>query len=272
MSVMNLPLPNIADEAGPGAGRPKPQVLVRVIVTPPGAPWEQSRAAKLDAQHGAPLPISELIHQLRRLAPWAPGRPGRYAVFYLRAREFHAPFETTVEVEGQPIQVRFGTPTRDMARVRQAGLALILLVVTGAVLGTATLLALRVRSEATVRLEAAEQLAASRLKMAEAFSKRSNDTRELRVMVGAARPLDEVINDLTWVATARTAEARIVGVHWDRGLLAVEARGEQPPFLAIDRPLERSNRQLRPGVWLWAVGGRRMGSVEPRPVSAEMGP
>ena len=75
---MNLPLPNIADEAEPKAERPQPQVLVRVIVTPPGAPWEQARAAKLDAQHGAPLPISELIHQLRRLAPWAPGRPGRY--------------------------------------------------------------------------------------------------------------------------------------------------------------------------------------------------
>jgi hypothetical protein len=269
--AMNLPLPNIADEAEPKAERPQPQVLVRVIVTPPGAPWEQARAAKLDAQHGAPLPISELIHQLRRLAPWAPGRPGRYAVFYLRAREFHAPFETTVEVDGQPLPVRFGTPARDAARVKLAGLALILLVLTGAVLGASTLLALRVREAANVRLEAAEQMATSRLRMAEAFSKRTNDTQDLRALVGSARPLSDVISDLTWVATSRTAEARIVGVHWDRSLLAVEARGDQPPLLAVDRPLRRSDRPLRPGVWLWAVGGRRPDG-EPRPVSAEMGP
>jgi len=251
---MNLPLREIEVDEAASSEKPPPQVFVRALVTPPGAPWEQARAARLDAQHGAPLPIAELLHQVRRLDRWGPGRPGRYAAFYVRAREFRDPFETTVEVDGSPVKVRFGAAAPDLQRLQGVGLVLAALVLCGALLGGGTMLALGARSEAAAQLEADEQLAATRTRAAEAFRARSYQARELRALVGQARPVGDVLGDLAWVASSKTPEARVVGLHWERGLLAVEARGEQAPFMAADRVIERSTRPLRPGVWLWAVG------------------
>lgn len=252
---MNRPLREIdAEEATPAAARPQPQVFVRALITPPGPPWEQARAARLDAQHGAPLPIADLLHQVRRLDRWGPGRPGRYAAFYVRAREIRDPFETAVEVDGQSVTVRFGASGPDLRRLRSAGLAVALFMASGALLGGGTMLALGARSEAAAQLEADEQLAATRTRAADAFRARSYQARELRALVGQARPVGDVLGDVAWVASSRTPDARIAAIHWERGLLAVEARGDQPPFLSADRPLERSPRPLRPGVWLWAIG------------------
>jgi hypothetical protein len=238
----------------PSAAPDHPQVLMRVIVTPPGAPWEQARAAGLDAQHGAPLPIAELIHRLKRLTSWAPGRPGRFAVFYVRAKEFRAPFETRVDVDGQSVRVAFGV-VGDGARRLQGGLMLLaMLVATGAILGGALTLAGRARSEASARLDAAERMAAAKLTVAETYRKQAAETRALRTAAGRARPVAEVIDDLTWLATSKTPEARIAAVHWQAGVMAVEVRGDPPPFAVADRSILRSPKQLRPGVWLWGVG------------------
>lgn len=270
---MNRPLRDVAldvDAEAP-ARPPPPQVFVRALSTPPGLPWEQSRAATLDARHGAPLPIVDLLHQVRRLDRWGPGRPGRFAAFYVRAREFREAFETEVEVDGQAVKVRFGAPAADLGRLRTAGGALAVLVLSGLLLGTGMMLAWQARATVTTQLEAEEQLAASRLRMAEAQRERARSVREVSRLVGQGRPLDEVLADLSWVATSKGPEARVVGVHWERGLLAVEARGEAAPFLAADRALQRSPRPLRPGVWLWAVG--RPGSAQaPGGFANEVGP
>jgi len=268
---MNLPLREVEPQAE-AAAPAMPHIFVRALSTPPGAPWEQARAARLDSRHGAPLPLAELMHQVRRLDRWAPGQPGRYAAFYIRAREFREPFESSVEVDGRTVRVKFGASSPDLRRFQGAGAALLAITLCGAILGTGVTLALAARREAETRLAAEEQLAASRLKLAQAHRDRSNQARDLRALVGHARPLGEVLGDLTWVATSKTPEARLTGVHWERGLLAVEARGEQPPFLAVDRPIERSPKPLRAGVWLWAVGRPQDLVEQPRPVAAELGP
>lgn len=260
---MNRPVREL-DAASSEAPKP-PQVFVRALSVPPGAPWEQARAARLDARHGAPLPIGELMHQVRRLEPWGPGKAGRYAALYVRAREYQAPFETDVEVGGRTLRAQFGARAVDRDRARMLALVAGLLVVSGAALGGGLMLALGARSEATARLEAAEQLAASRLKMAEGVRARQQQARELRDLVGQARPMGEVVGDLTWVATSKAPEARILAVRWEGGLLAAEARGETPPFQSVDRPVAKASRPLRPGVWLWGVGrpGARTGGAEP---------
>jgi hypothetical protein len=268
---MNRPVREIAPEMEAGASA-TPHVFVRALSTPPGPPWEQARAARLDARHGAPLPLPELMHQVRRLDRWAPGQPGRYAAFYIRAREFREPFEASVDVDGRPVRVKFGASGPDLRRFQGMGAAVLAIALCGAILGTGITLALGARREAEARLAAAEQFAAARLKLAQAHRDRSNQARDLRALVGHARPLAEVLGDLTWVATSKTPEARLTGVHWERGLLAVEARGEQPPFLAVDRPIERSPKPLRAGVWLWAVGRPQDLAGRPGPVSAELGP
>ena len=61
-----------------------PTIFVRTFTTPPGLPWDQSRVAMLEVRSGAPLPLGEVIYQLRRLDPWFVGRSARYAAFYVR--------------------------------------------------------------------------------------------------------------------------------------------------------------------------------------------
>lgn len=266
---MNRPLREIE----PATAEPKaPHVFVRAVSAPPGWPWEQARAARLEAEHGAPLPLSELMHQVRRLAPWGLGKPGRFGVFYLRRQEYRSPFETLVDVDGQAVKVAFGTPAGRLRRLQGAGVAVGLCVAAGAVLGTGVALALGIRSEATARLEAVEQRAEARLRAAQAAKARADRVRDLEGLVAGGRPLESVLDDLSWVALSKTPEARLMGIHWERGLLAVEARGETAPFLSADRPLERAATPIRPGVWLWAVGASGRGERSGGPLTAEVKP
>lgn len=241
-----------------------PQVFAKAIVTPPGAPWEQMKAANLEARHGAPLPLSELIHRVKRLSRWAPGRPGRFAVFYVRTKEFRAPFETQIDVDGQLVKVAFGVGSEQVRRAQGWVVILLLLVGVGAVLGTGAVLAMSARSQSTARLAAAETLSGSRLASAQAYHGRFAQARDLRSMLGRGRPITDLVSDLSWVAMSKTPEARIAAVHWQGGVMAVEVRGEAPPFASVDRHLERAPRPLRLGVWLWGVG--------PKPGSADHPP
>lgn len=242
------------EDLPPPVGAPdNPQVLVRVVSTPPGMPWEQTRAAQLEMRHGAPLPIADLMHKMVRLGRWRPGQPGRFAVFYIRAREFRGPFETLVDVEGTPTKVAFGAGVEQMRRARITGLAVLLLVVSGLIIGAGVAMALNARAQASTRLETAELTVANRLKAAQAIDRRRREGRLLRAAVGAGRPIDEVLADLAWASASKSPAARIDVVHWDHGLLAVEVRGEDAPFEALDRVQERSSRPIRRGVWLWGV-------------------
>jgi hypothetical protein len=237
-------------------GHEHPRVLSRVIVTPPASPWQQSRAAKLEAQHGAPLPPSELIHKVRRLAGWAPGRPGRFAVFYVRTAELRAPFEATVDVEGQSVKMAFGSGGVQPQRVQGVARLVMLLTLCGAVLGGGGVLALNARGEASGRLEAAEKLAGAKLAAAQAVRRQAAQARALRAALGRGRPIGDLLGDLGWAAASKASDARLAAIHWQGGVMAVEVRGEQSPFAAGDRRLERAPRPLRPGIWLWGVGPR----------------
>lgn len=246
----------------------QPQVFVRVFVTPPGAPWEQTKAADLEARHGAPLPIADLLFRVRRLAKWAPGRPGRFAVFYIRAQEFREPFETEVDVDGQPVKVAFGASAGQLEQIKQIGLAVGVLVAVGAILGGGFMLALTARAELNTQIEALEMQSQQRLRAAQAYQKQKDLAQSLEVAVGRSGRMRDVVADLAWVATSKAPEARIIAVHWERGVLAVEARGEVAPFAAPDRRVERLEKPLRPGVWLWGVSHRGtdgLVSAEPRP-------
>ncbi|HEX3365605.1 hypothetical protein [Phenylobacterium sp.] len=247
---------DVRPEPEPARPEDHPRVFTRAIVTPPAPPWEQARAANLDARHGAPLPLPDLVHRVRRLSGWAPGRPGRFAVFYVRAAELRGPFEAAVEVEGQTVKVAFGQGGASTQRIQSLAAVLLLFGLTGAVLGAGAVMALNARAEATGQLEAAEKLAAAKLAAAQGFHRQVVQARDLHTALGAARPIADVLADLSWVGTSKTPEARVAAVHWKGGVMAVEVRGEDPPFPASDRRLERATRPLRPGVWLWGVGPR----------------
>jgi hypothetical protein len=66
-----------------------------------------------------------------------------------------------------------------------------------------------------------------------------------------------VLADLQWLARARSPGARIVAIHWDHGLMALETRGgDAPPVATTEREVVRAPRQAQPGVWLWGIRRR----------------
>lgn len=233
-----------------------PQVFVRAFSVPAGLPWEQSRAAQLDARHGSPLPIDELLVQLRRLDRWSPGKPARYAAFYVRAQDYSAPFETTLQVDGHSVTVAFGARRQDLDRVKLAAVIGLIIALTGAVLGGSLTMALGARSQAQTALDTTEQLVLTKRRTGLAYQVQIEQARGLRREIGRARPVEEALADLDWAAAAKAPDARISALHWDHGLLGIEARGPAPPLIPGERPLQRAGAPLRPGVWLWGVEPR----------------
>jgi hypothetical protein len=239
------------DEGAPPAEAPK--VFVRVIPTPPGMPWDQTRAAALEARQGAPLPLIEVAYQVRRLAPWAPGEPGRHAAFYVRAQEVGEALETIQNVDGRSVTVRFVS----FAEQRRQGRRLVRVAV-GAAIGAALVLGVVIlvggaRDRASDRLDATEQLASVKLHQASSLEKLKRQARVLDAAHVRGHGLDDFLRDLSWAASAKAAQARIEGLHWQDGYTAVEVRGEDSPFERLDRTVEKSPKPARPGVWLWGV-------------------
>ena len=266
-----VPAQEFAENLAPeNAERVHPQVFVRAFSIPPGAPWEQNRAAQLEARHGAPLPISELLHRVSRLGSWAPGRPGRFAAFYIRAREFQVPFETIVEVDGSPIKVAFGAAAEHLRRAQRVGLVALLTILSAAIVTGGLFMALHARSAAASRLERAELAVAGKLRAGRALQQQRAQVRALSDIVGQSARISDVVADLSWATSAKAPDARIVAVHWDHGLLGVEARGAGSPFAGTSRKIERSSRPIRPGVWLWGgypagpTSGGRASALSPK--------
>ncbi len=240
------------EPAGP-ADQALPQVFSRVFAVPSGAPWEQARAAQLEVRHGSPLPIAELIWRLRRLDAWRPRQACRYAVFYIRSREYAAPFEATVDLEGESVRVAFGLATDNLRRARRAGLAAALAAVCGIAVALGIVTALQAQSRATQAVEGLGRTLEAKTRLARAIQRQRAQGRELRTAVGQAGRIEDVLVDLAWASSAKSPDARINAVHWDHGLLAVETHGEAAPFTASDRQIEKSSQPLRPGTWLWGV-------------------
>lgn len=249
--MLNLARTDLAEEAEAAV---TPQVFVRAFSTPPAAPWEQGRAAALQARHGAPLPISDLVHRVKRLEGWAPGATGRYAAFYVRAAEFTGPFETRVDVDGRSVRVSFGAVAGQFRQAQTAGLIVGAAALAAAVFASGVTLALAARAEANARLEQAEQQLQVKRRAALTTQRKADQSKALARAVGQGRPIDQVLGDIAWVTAMKAPEARVEALHWDRGLLAVEVRGEAVPFLNPDRPMQRADKPIRKGVWLWGVG------------------
>ncbi len=261
------------EDAPPSDPTAAPQVFPRTFTTPPGPPWEQGRAAALEARHGAPLPLAEVAYRLRRLGRWAPGKAGRYAAFYVRTREFTARFTAVVEVDGRPFEVEFRPEADRKAQVRTVTVGLAIGIATLAMAGGGLFAAQQARVAAEERLSTAELAAAAKLKLGRTLQRQRDAERRLQAAQGSAEPLDNVLADLTWASASRAPEAWLAAAHWDHGLLAVEVRGSVPPFQQTQPGTLRSGGQVRPGVFLWALKPPRTGfSTQAAPPAEETAP
>jgi hypothetical protein len=244
----------------------EPHVFVRTLAAPPGLPWDQARIADLEARQGAPLPLSEVMYQLKRLEAWRPGAPARFAAFYVLARQVDDRLEASAEVDGRPVEVTF--VGRGEQGTRAAGVAM-----RGVVIAAVCLLfawsvgaAFGKRAELDAALSLADQTAASKAKAVAARTLVRTQALLLAQEPDRGARLQNVLSDLAWADAAKSADARVEAVHWERGLLAIEARGGSPPVQATpERPVKRAAKPIRPGVWLWGVelGRTSAGEVKP---------
>jgi len=241
------------DDEGIAPTAQTPTVFVRTIAAPPGAPWDQARVAGLEARVGAPLPLGEVVYQLKRLEPWSFGRPGRFAACYVRSSEVGEDFETIKEIDGRPVVIRFLSFTERRRRFRAQA------VLAGSVAGAALLVlgafasALAVRADLDGRLAAMEQGAALQLRQAKAERIIRDQDIALTQARVAGHSIGDAVNDLAWASANKAAGAHIDALHWEGGVMGVEVRGDVQPFANGERAVIKADKPLRPGVWLWGV-------------------
>jgi hypothetical protein len=242
------------EEVSSGDESIEPQIFVRKISTPAGLPWNQSRAAALEARLGAPLPLGEVVYQLRRLEPWSPGQPARWAAFYLRAQAVGDRLEASPLVDGEAVSIVFLSSAERGRRSRR-----LLMLASGTAAAVAVVIlsigaVLTSRDAAATELSAAEQIASSRLAQARGVQVQKDQTRELDAAGLRGLRLGAVLSDLAWTASAKAPEARILSLHWDHGFMAFEVKSEGAPFTRLDRAIRKADKVGPGGVTLWGVG------------------
>jgi len=243
----------------------EPKIFVRTISAPPGWPWEQQRAAGLDARHGAPLPLGEVAMQLRRLEVWRPGQAARYAAFYVRRGEVRGRLDAEVHVAGQPQHVTFLAPGQQQRLARRLAFTTLGAFVIVAVIALSLVNAVLSRERAETQLQTIEAAAIVKLRQARVIRTLRAQSEALDAADRGER-LDKVLADLAWASAARAPGARIEAWRWRDGLMAVEVRGDAAPFTATDRLIQKAPAPLRKRVWLWGVGpAQRVAPVSAQP-------
>lgn len=257
------PQPFLAEE--PEIAPPEPKVFSRTISTPGGAPWDQARAAALEARVGAPLPLGEVVYRVRRLDGWSPGRPGRYVAFYVRSRDVGDGFETTVTVDGRPVEVSF-LPRAEQARRAQRSLTILLAsAAAGLVIALALATAIGVHANIETRLADLEQQALARQRDATLEARQRAQARALNALGARGSSINDYLSDLAWATASKAPDAHIDALHWQHGYMGVEVRGSTAPFAAQDRTVIKADKPVRPGVWLWGVAPA---GLHPSPAAA----
>jgi hypothetical protein len=178
---------NDEDEGG------RQRVFVRVINTPPGAPWDQSRQAALEARLGAPARLSDVVYRVRRLESWRPARPARFAAVYARAEDSRNGLRATPTIDGRPVAVSFMSPAVQAQKLRD-----VTLVGAGAAaaIGLILLLVLTVlsrRSQTGELLAQTEAMAAAKLSRAERSDRMQAQGRMLDQLNLKDQRLSEVL-------------------------------------------------------------------------------
>ena len=233
------------------------KVFARSITAPPGAPWDQLRVARLEARVGAPLPLGEVVFQLRRLEAWRPGRAARFAAFYIRSSDIVGSLSTRAFVDGRWMAVSFTSKREREARARRVGLALAALGGGLLVLLAAGAVAISARQAAEGQLADLERLANAKAHLARTTALQLQQARALAAAGVRGRSLYDLLTDLDWASSTKAPGARVQALHWQGGVMAIEARGDSPPVNDVARPVTKVGAAIRPGVWLWGVARSR---------------
>jgi hypothetical protein len=245
-------------------GEERQLVFVRVINTPPGAPWDQSRQAALEARLGAPSRMTDVVCRVRRLESWRPARPARFAAVYARAEDIRDGLRATPTIDGRPILISFMPPAAQARRLRNVSVIAAAATISFALLLLLAITAASRRSQTGELLNQTEAMSSARLTQANRVETRESESRVLDRLNLRHQRLSEVIAEIAWASSARSPSAHVQALHWDHGFLALEADGDSPPIDKLAQPMQRSRAPVRPGVWLWGLS-----STEPWTVGLE---
>lgn len=230
------------------SGSTPPPAFVRAIQTPPGLPWDQHRAAELEARAGSPVTDPMIRITIRRLTPWRPRKAGRFEVTYERpAPVVIQPFQRDPTRSDLPPWLR--SDDGRLARwVPGAGVA-------GAV-GLSLMAALvlgQMRQAETATAAAAMEARLAELEIA--VSHREATLRNQAVIGSAGltgRSLETFLDDLGWASRTLSAEADVSRLGWDEAGLTISTSGSENPFGTSDRAVERSG--VAPtGATIWRI-------------------
>jgi hypothetical protein len=226
--------------------------FTRVVATPPAWPWDQTRAARLEAQHTSPVSGGDITIMVRRLKPWSFNEPGEFVAVYLRAGDT-AGEGFDVEVQGRRVRIDLPSRAKREAMVKARAVQFgCLAVVVLAFIGL-TMLALQRRAALEERLAEAEVRVQRLSRQSQGVANAKTDARALAALAVQDQTIDRVVQDLDRVSMSMHTDARVDAFYWRKGYWAVEARGEAPPVRGMDTELQKSVKPVRRGVWLWAA-------------------
>lgn len=225
-----------------------PSVFTRSIETPPGLPWDQRRAAELEARAGSPVTDPMVQITVARQAPWRPNRPGRFQATYARPMpKVIQPFQSAPRDRWLP-DLLFDEHGQLIYWAPSVGAAVFAL----AALLAVSVFAGRAASQADAMLAAAEAqlvgLAGEETGAARAV--RAAEIVEAAGLTGSE--IDRLIADLAWASRSRSSDAAIRELVWRGGQMVVVTDTDETPFTSEDRIIERIEAEA--GRTSWRTG------------------
>jgi len=225
--------------------------FTRVVTAPPAWPWDQTRAARLEAQHTSPLSGDDVTVIVRRLSGWAWNEPGKFVAVYVRGADLREGLKFQIEAQGQTLTIDMPSRATRMAQSRERALIMALgsaILVSLLAMGS---LALHRRAADADRLTRLEARLGRQAREAERLRHAHADALALEDLNLRYRTLDRAMDDLKNVSLKRDANARIEAFYWNHGYWAVESRGKDTPVNDATLPLQRAPKPVRKDVWLW---------------------
>lgn len=239
----------ITGPSGP-SGATDSRLFVSLVSTPPGMPWEQRRAAALEARLSSPLPGSQTAFQLVRRQAWRPRSQGLYAIVYARLTDIGAGRTVSVEIDGRTRKLSFPPPGQPSAapagRLTPFVLIVGLLVLSGAVAHRL----IDQRAAADLALSNLERRASAALRQAVPAAQARRRAAALDAAGAREMRLSGLLGSLAFASQARRPEAKIEAFRWNAGIASLDVAGAQSPLNAADVDLETT---ARPGgsAWSW---------------------
>ncbi|WP_140986903.1 hypothetical protein [Asticcacaulis tiandongensis] len=239
----------------PSAAKP----FTRIVNVPSALPWDQMRAARLEAHHTSPVTAASSglapTIVVRRLSPWRPGQGGRFVAIYLKGQEAAEGLSFTIEVQGRPVSIVVPSRRKQAEQLRQQATVTGLILLTLVCLSGQVALTLKRRAAAEAELARLEQVVERTARQISTGATAQANARTLEEIGVRGRKAADVLAALQTVTTAKNPHARIDSFLWEGGDWALEVKGDAAPLNEGSVSMQKADRPVRRDTWLWVSYG-----------------